>query len=127
MSSNDWFTREELEMFLVPLDEDEWAVLVDNAPYVMHAMHWDTATKLLKSIGTDGVELFHNIVGVRLEADAATRLAGWPTHLLRPTCNRCGTLMQLCSTRNGVFWGCSKYPECRRSIAAVYTIIVKKS
>lgn len=126
MSGSEWFSREELETFLVPLDEDEWAVLIDNIPYVMQALHWETATSLVKTIEADGVELFHNIVGVRIEGQAALRLNGCPTHLIRPTCNLCDVLMELGSSQNGVFWRCARYPECRRSVAASNTIIVRK-
>ena len=28
-------------------------------------------------------------------------------------CPRCGTVMFLRNGKNGVFWGCSNYPECK--------------
>lgn len=32
-----------------------------------------------------------------------------------PKCARCGATMRLVTGRNGKFWGCSRYPECRSS------------
>lgn len=38
-----------------------------------------------------------------------------------PTCPACGEKMVMCTSDHGDFWGCSGYPQCKATLAAVHT------
>jgi hypothetical protein len=40
-----------------------------------------------------------------------------PPPVQMPDCPKCGAHMALRSGRNGNFWGCTKYPDCKGSLA----------
>lgn len=109
----------------IELDANEWAVLYDNLPVVMAAVHWDTAVAMLADIGVNGVEFLHNVVGLRLTGWQVRQLTGRPSYLHYPTCRSCNTLMRIRRGPSGIFWGCSRFPNCRRTVSAADTIVLE--